>query len=268
MTPAPALHVPDRVRAAFNVRGDAIALAGGEGLSVRVGDVVLKRVHDVEEADWTQDLQSRMRCEGFRVPSPVATRTGRWTCGGWSASQLIAGLRPLIPDWSTITEVGLRFSDAAEAARHDGVELLARRTHRWAVADRVAWGETRVTLSPEMADIHAQIVPMLGTAGKERQLVHGDLAGNVCTDPTGLPVVLDVSPYLRPRRWAGAIVVTDAVLWHGAPLSLATSFAVTPQARDLLGRALCFRLVAEALADGPRHGADLEPFQRVLRALT
>lgn len=93
------------------------------------------------------------------------------------------------------------------------------------------------------------------------------MSGNVFLDPAGVPVILDVSPYLRPRRWAAAIVTADAVLWNGASVSLAASFASEPD-RDLLGRALIFRLVAEQLADNPRHGALLEPYRRLLSALT
>jgi hypothetical protein len=99
------------------------------------------------------------------------------------------------------------------------------------------------------------------------QVVHGDLTGNVYLDPSGAPVILDFSPYLRPRRWAVAIVFGDAVLWNGADLSLAASFATDPTDRDLFGRALIFRLVAEQVADNPRHEAHLQPYRDVLFAL-
>jgi 1,2-phenylacetyl-CoA epoxidase catalytic subunit len=80
--------------------------------------------------------------------------------------------------------------------------------------------------------------------------------------------VLDFSPYLRPRRWAAAIVIADAVLWHGAEPSLAASFAVNESGCDLLGRALIFRMVAEQLAAGCRDDAHLDPYRRVLSILT
>jgi hypothetical protein len=38
--------------------------------------------------------------------------------------------------------------------------------------------------------------------------------------------------------------------------------------RDLLGRAMVFRLIAEQLADKPRHGALLEPYRGLLAALS
>lgn len=71
-------------------------------------------------------------------------------------------------------------------------------------------------------------------------------------------------PHHGRRRRAAAIVIADAVLWHGAEPSLAASFAVNESGRDLLGRALIFRMVAEQLAAEPRDDAHLDPYRRVL----
>ena len=62
-------------------------------------------------------------------------------------------------------------------------------------------------------------------------------------------------------------MTADAVLWNGEDPSLAVAFASSPGGSDLLGRALLFRLFAEQLADGPHHGAPLEPYREVLAAL-
>lgn len=260
--------VPPAVREAFGVDGDEIPLGGGEGMSVRIGGVVLKRVHDVDEAEWTQGLQARLGEDGFRIAAPVPTLTGHWTHDGWSASRFVDGLRPVAPAWRAIATVGVRFSDAAEAARHGGgTETLGARTHRWAVADRVAWGEAQVDLPTTVGAVAAELAALLGDPPRDRQVVHGDLTGNVYVDRDDVPVVLDFSPYLRPREWGKAIVVADAVLWNGAALVLAQSFAATARTRDLLGRALLFRLVAEQLAAEPRHGAQLGPYRRMLSSL-
>jgi hypothetical protein len=62
-------------------------------------------------------------------------------------------------------------------------------------------------------------------------------------------------------------VVADAVLRHGADPGVDQALARTAYARDLLGRALIFRLVAEHLAGAPRHGARLGPYRRLLAAI-
>ncbi len=257
------------VCAAFGIEGDPIALAGGERRAYRIGEVVLKWSQDTDEAGWIQALLSRIEPDGYRVARPLATIEGKWLHERWSASRFVHGLRPAAPSWEEITDAGLRFADAADRVREGGADVLSRRTHRWAIADRVAWEEQEVRLSAPAAALHRRILTMqAGNAAVEQHVeqhfVHGDLSGNVFFDPSGVPVILDVSPYLRPRRWAAAIVIADAVLWHAADLFLAESFASESTDRDLLGRALVFRLVAEQLAEVQPHDAMLQPYWRVL----
>jgi uncharacterized protein (TIGR02569 family) len=260
------------VIAAFGAAGPAELLDGGEGVSFRAGDVVIKAAPDPVEATWIGDLCSRLEPDGFRVPEQILSRDGRWVRDGWTASRFIDGLRPLQPAWNGIIGVGLRFGQAATRVPMNR-NVLATRTHRWARADRVAWGEEFVPLESAAAEVASRIVTLVASPPPpdESTIIHGDLTGNVAVDPDGVPVVLDISPFVRPRRWAGAIVVADAVMWNDAPLSLAQSFGDDESGRDLLGRALMFRLVAEQLAirtgDSPRHVAALEPYRRVLQGL-
>ena len=262
------LTPPSAVLVEFAIDGDPLALSGGEGVSFRVGDFVLKRVHDADEAEWVQALLSRTEQVGFRIPEPIQSTNGYWVVDGWSASRFIADLRSAVPLWNDIAAAGLLFADSVERARDGGADILARRSHRWAFADRVAWGEAKPDLNTEATLVYLAITDLLTEKVGGDQVVHGDLTGNVYFDPSGVPVVLDFSPYLRPCRWAVAIVVGDAVLWNGADLSLASSFAADPNDCDLLGRALIFRLVAEQVAKSPRHGASLEPYREVLSVLS
>jgi uncharacterized protein (TIGR02569 family) len=259
---------PESVVRAFGVNVKPIALSGGEGLSYRAGPVVFKRVHDVLEAAWIQELLQRIDADGIRVAAPVPASDGTWIVDSWAASEFIAGLQPVAPRWDLIIEWGLRFGEAADRVLPTDRSLLDDRSHRWATADRVAWGETTVELSADAVAVQDELtVLLLDVPSRQRGFVHGDLAGNVFVDPTGCPVVLDVSPYLRDPRWAAAIVVGDAALWHGADPALAREFVAATGERDLLGRALIFRLIAEQLAVDPRHGAKLEPYRRLIQRL-
>jgi uncharacterized protein (TIGR02569 family) len=253
---------------AFAINGDPLALPGGEAMSFRVGDFVVKRVHDDVEAEWTQGLLSQTEQEGFRIAEPIQTADGCWICDGWSASRFMPGLRSAVPLWNEIATAGLIFADAVECVRDGGADILAGRSHRWAFADRVAWGEAKPELDQEATEVYLALTARLTGRTTKDQIVHGDLTGNVYLDPAGIPVILDFSPYLRPRRWAVAIVFGDAVLWNGVDLSLARSFAADPNDRDLFARALIFRLVAEQMAAVPRHGAHLQPYRDMLSALT
>ena len=224
---------------------------------------MLKAVDDAAESAWTQDLLARIEPDGFRLPRPAATEAGpgSTTAGSRQLSSATSGRSRLI---GQLSHRGLRFGDAAEGVRDGGEETLDRRTHRWAVADRVAWGEADPSFGDEAQDLRLEISAGLGPPASARHFVHGDLSGNVFVGPDGVAVILDVSPYLRPHRWAEAIVIMDAVLWHGAGRDLVQTFT-HDQAADLLRRALLFRLAAEALA--PAGPVDIARYRRAMTTL-
>ena len=88
-----------------------------------------------------------------------------------------------------------------------------------------------------------------------RQLVHGDLGGNVLLHDSLPPAVIDVSPYWRPTGYADAIVVADAVAWEGAGDDLVERL-LRRQGEQLLLRAVLFRVAVdhqEAQAYRQRH---------------
>lgn len=81
--------------------------------------------------------------------------------------------------------------------------LLDRRAHRWAVGDRVAWGEARVEPLAPVADPFHALQSLLRPVHAVNQVIHGDLSGNVLTGnvltaPGRVPAVIDFSPYWRP----------------------------------------------------------------------
>ncbi|HRW36989.1 MAG TPA: hypothetical protein P5254_04785 [Aquihabitans sp.] len=253
---------------AFGRRGEATRLPGGQGDAWLVDGAVLKRHGDAAEAVWVQELASRLEPTGFRLPAPTRATDGSWVHDGWTATEHLPGLVPAAPDWDTVIAAGRAFAAAAaEVALEPGPALTAR-THCWAVADRVAWGEEDVALAPPAAALLAALRPPTPPPHGPATIVHADLAGNVHVDGDGVPVVLDLSPYLRPARWGDAVVVADAVTWHEAGPGLALDFADDPAGRDLLGRALAFRLVAEQLGEQAGDPAAIEPYERIAALLT
>jgi uncharacterized protein (TIGR02569 family) len=253
---------------AFGLRGEPERLPGGQGDAFVVGNAVIKFVADSGEAEWVQGLLHRLDQDGFRCADPLLTTGGRWVHEGWIANAFIADLRPVAPDWDRVIEFGLRFCDAAETARHGDGSVLARRTHRWAVADRVAWNEERVTFPDPAGALLDELLLELVDDPNEVQFVHGDLSGNVFMDARRTAVILDVSPYIRPRRWATAIILADAVLWHGADVDSIRSYASDASGSDLMRRALVFRLVADQLSDHPQPQSLVSPYHIALDALT
>ena len=112
-------------------------------------------------------------------------------------------------------------------------------------------------------ELHADLAPVASRLREaleptsRRQLVHGDLTGNVLFDHD-LPVaVIDLSPYWRPVEYAEGVVVADALCWHDAPASLRVDVGVSVGA---VARALLFRILttSERVVRGHISGLDLD----------
>lgn len=227
---------------AFGLVGDLVPLPGGEGRSVQVGDVVRKPVDDAAEATWCAEVLDRVEQHGFRVARPVPARGGRFIAEGWGAARRVDGVSRPAEDWAGLLAAARAFHAAVSGEPRPS--FLDRRMHRWAVADRVAWGEEQITPLAPVAGHFRELHSLLRPVRAVNQVVHGDLSGNVLFASGQPPAVIDFSPYWRPVSYADAIVAVDGLLWFGAGpelVELASSGADFPQ---MLVRAALFRLVA------------------------
>jgi uncharacterized protein (TIGR02569 family) len=239
---APVALIPESVLDAFGLTGAADVLPGGEGQSVRVGSVVLKPADDGDEASWVAEFLTRLDEAGFRLARPVRARDGSWVVGGWSASRLVAGETGPAGRWPLLLASARAFHAALRPAARPA--FLSLRTHRWALADRVAWGESTFEPLPDVRPLMDRLTAMVRPVRAECQLVHGDLSGNVLFAEGLPPAIIDFSPYWRPAAYADAIIAVDGLLWYGAGPGLLTLTGTTPDFPQLLVRALIFRLVA------------------------
>jgi len=242
---------PSHVLSAFRCYGQPIALPGGEGLTWRCGDTVLKPCGDPSQAAWIADVFLGIDQEGFRVPEPVRASDGAWVVGGWQAWTYVPGFHAR-DRWDEVLRTCRAFHVALRGVSKP--PFLAQRDDPFARADRIAWGE-------EVADCHPRIMPVMRRLQALRQpvrlpsqVIHGDVTENVLFDPPNDPAVIDFSPYWRPADYAQAIVVIDALDWGGADPSILRLVEDVPDIDQLLVRAELFRI---AIYDGfARIGID------------
>ena len=226
---------PPSVLLAWDVT-DPKRLPGGQGLSFASGGLVLKPSGDTALAVWLAEVLHGVSADDIRVIRPVRSRARTWVVDGWSAWQWLEG-EHRSDAWDDVLDVSGRFHRAVADVRWSPA---LRASHRWAVADRVAWGEVG-------ADLPEPVTPLLALRRPVElpcQLVHGDLGGNVLFSNTRPPAVIDVSPYWRPAGYADAIVVADAVAWSGAGPDLVERL-LSEQGEQLLLRAVLFRVAAD-----------------------
>ncbi len=94
-----------------------------------------------------------------------------------------------------------------------------------------------------------------------RQVMHGDLPGNVLFAAGQPPAVIDFAPYFRPAGFASAIVIGDALTWYGADDSILGEVAHVEELPQLLLRALVYRIVTDAIARNfPQRAPDQDPY--------
>lgn len=240
MTRRPSATVLER----FGAAGTApVPLEGGRGTAWRAGDIVLKPL-DLSPAAlrWQEELLSSVVPDGFRVAPPLRARSGELVVEGWTAWPALDGAHA--PRWPEILAVAERLHRALAGVARPSA-LLDARTDPWARADRIAWGEVpagELARAPAIA----RLLDLREPVGAPPQLVHGDLSGNVLFAPGLAPAVIDLSPYWRPPAYAAAVVVIDAVLWHGADAATLLPGDSGHERRGLILRAILFRLFADA----------------------
>jgi uncharacterized protein (TIGR02569 family) len=238
-----AVHPPVHVVAAFGA-DNAVAerLPGVSGRVWRYGDIVLRPAGDPVAAAWESGVFESLRISGIRVPRPVRSLDGRWVVGGWRSERFLSG-RPAarFPDVLAVAfELDLALQNV-EPPRH-----VLDRTDQYGWLDRLSWDPEADAggrlgdnaLSRMWFEIASGRMPVLAP----RQVIHGDLFGNVLFAGTAPPAVIDFIALARPAGFAAALVVVDAVAWGGAPVSLAAQGQHVPQWGQLLRRACLFRL--------------------------
>ncbi|WP_341954726.1 hypothetical protein [Microbacterium sp. LWH13-1.2] len=217
---------------------EPLNLPGGRGLTWRAGDTVLRPSAGDGETVWKANVLSTLpHSAGFRTPRPIATRSGAWTLDGWEAWRWLPGAA----DETRVTDV-LDAGDAFHQAVRglDRPDFLDHADDPWARSDRIAWQEDEPPAAN--ATLHRLIAafrPVSATA----QIIHADLLGNVMFEPGQPPVVIDWAPYWRPVGFADAIVLADAVCWHGLdPADMIRLADARNVDRQFLIRALAFRI--------------------------
>jgi uncharacterized protein (TIGR02569 family) len=237
------MRPPAHVLHAFGAGGTGIPLAGGRGNAWRFDDVILKPLDVLPgELEWLRQFAAdATEPRDLRLSTPLASDSGQLVVDGWTAFPRLEGVhRPGM--WHEIAAVARviaeHFADVERPA------FLDLRTHAWARADRLAWGEepdVGAAGAPFLAELLAARSAVTDPAG----IIHGDLAGNVLFDDSGVPAVIDFTAYWRPVQYSIAIVAVDATCFERAPLSLLQTIDSSEQFAQHLVRALIFRIATD-----------------------
>lgn len=235
--------LPPHVRTAFGVKDTEprpVVWAGRRAWLC--GDVLVRPVPDNAVAAWSAGVLDGLQVEGLRLAHPVRSSDGRWVVAGWAASRYVPGT--LEPRYDAVIEAANTLHAAtAGLARprvlDDRDDLLAR-------SAAGAFGERRLTLDPATGGtLYAELAAHRATVRATPQVVHAELFGAVLFDDD-VPALVDLVPAWRPRQWAAAVVVVDALAWGGADDGLPHRWAHLDEWPQMLLRAALYRLALHA----------------------
>ncbi len=243
-TAPPDGSLPPHVRTAFGVKDEvprAVVWAGRPAW--RLGDVLIRPVSDNAVAAWSSGVLDGLKVEGVRIARPVRSSDGRWVVAGWAANRWVSGT--LEPRWDAVVTVAEALHAATEHVARPRViderdDLLTR-------CAAGAFGERRLSLDADTGGaLYAQLAAYRTTVRAPAQIVHAELFGSVLFDEAGEPAVVDLVPCWRPRSWAAAVVVVDALAWGGAEDALLERWAHLPDWPQMALRAVLYRLALHA----------------------
>jgi len=252
---------------AFGLAGGIELLAGGYETSVRVGQVVLKQVMDLDVAAFCQQVLSGLTDRSVTVPKPLRTQSGEWSADGWTATRFVEGLSSARNEPALLIKAGRELAEALVGAEHIDGGVVRARTDRWAVSERFVFDEVDISLSAQTDRVVAALRACITDEAGPTQLIHADLAGNVFVDPNGTPVVLDFTPAFRPVGFQTGVILADTLLWGDSasgPVDLHVDLLNGDTSN--LARGLLFRLIAAELAVGEGN-ADLASCESVIAHL-
>ncbi|WP_173138871.1 TIGR02569 family protein [Kibdelosporangium persicum] len=241
---------PPHVRAAFGAR-DAEPELIDAGPMWRCGDGAFKPASSPAEAAWVAKAMGELHVPGLRIGRPLRSTDGRWVVGGWAAYRFIEGHAE--PRHDEVISVSLTLHEALKGQPRP--RFIDARQDVFAVADRVSSGELDVPLKPDRGgDLFAELQAKSKPTKLTKQVVHGDLFGNVLFVGEADPGLIDFRPYWRPPEWAAAVVVVDALAWGGADDGIIGRWSHLAEWPQTMLQALLFRLAVHALH--PRSTAE------------
>ncbi|MDJ1494966.1 hypothetical protein QNI19_18655 [Cytophagaceae bacterium DM2B3-1] len=256
---------------AFTLKGECIPLSGGQHTSVRVGDFVLKPIDtNIRYYEWLMTVYSAIHPKGYRLAKPVKSEQDTFVYKGWCCTRYEPGefMNGKLPEKLEVAR--LFHTDVAELPFQD----MPSADHKWAKAHQIAWQKEDLLrdITGEAYTILADLLSGLTLQDKySLQIIHADLAGNIFFDVALPPLIIDFSPTIAPVAYAEAILVCDSIAWHGSPLGDLNYLSHSEFTREMILRAIVFRLTVAALSVQQNESAfrkEYKCFQPIIQYLT
>jgi uncharacterized protein (TIGR02569 family) len=235
---------PDKIKVIANKFGSIgipKLLDGGQGTTYRSGEIILKPVGFLAESKEAAEIVSGLtESPLLNLPKAVKSINGNWVEDGYVAWNFVPG-----------TERQGYYSEKLKVCDYFGdifgglgkPKFLDLKNDEYTIADRVAWGELERIYPPEQQEIIDLVKSKIRPVNLPSQIIHGDISGNMVFTESGLPGVIDLTLYWRPRNFTKAILLIDAITWEDADPDIYDLVSNEPEIDQLLIRAALRRIV-------------------------
>ena len=241
---AQAAQLPPHVQTAFgakDIEPRPVLWAGRAAW--KCGEVLIRPVPDNAVAAWSAGVLDGLHVDGVRLARPVRSSDGRWIVAGWAACRLVAG--SLEPRYDAVLAAAMALH--AATAKVERPRILDSRDDLLTRSAAGAFGERKLQLNAKAGGtLYAQLAAYRTPVRLTPQVVHPELFGSVVFDEEGIPAIVDLVPCWRPKEWAAAVVVVDALAWGGADVGLLHRWAHLEEWPQMMLRAVLHRLALHA----------------------
>ncbi len=236
-----------KLKTAFNANGDPTPLEGGQGTSFLIGDIVLKPIDNPDYFTATAKIWNTLTPGGYKTVKHLLSADGYFVEHGYCASRFL----PMTEDDNALRQK----LDVSKTLHADllklGIDKLPHSPDPWTKANRVLWlGDKPPVLSDsEKASLFTFLQGALHPITDSLQLIHSDLGGNILFDENNVPVVIDFSPAIAPKRYADSIIVSDSIAWAGLPIDSLQLLTPFDEYREYVKYAVAFRVLTLLFCD-------------------
>lgn len=230
-----------KVAKLFGANDDPVLLTGGQGTTWKVGDIILKP-SESESKDLADLMQQLPAVDYLRLPKPIRSSNESWIEDGYVAWTYLSG-KEVDARYKEKVGVSELFSTAFSGIPKP--RFIEERNDPWSVADRVTWGEFDKKYEKEFQNIIDDIEAHCSQVNLSEQIIHGDIAGNIVFENDLPPAVIDITLYWRPKDYAKALLVVDAITWEGAKPEIFDLVRDLPNIEQLILRAGLRRIIEQ-----------------------
>ena len=255
------MKIQNDILHAFNLNGEINLLNGGQNTSFRVKDAVLKPVgENVQFCEWALNILNKINPREYRLSKPIISNSGTFVYKGWCCTRYEPGKHR----GGNVKQK----LDVSRLFHHDLADIdcinIPKADDPWSKSQRIAWQKENLpqNISKEAFKILEELISKVKLKENyEVQIIHSDLSGNILFDKTLNPLIIDFSPTIAPVEYAEAILVCDCIAWQGSPTSEIGLICHSKFNKEMILRAIIFRLSVAAIFAGNNHDEFIKEYQ-------